>query len=80
MLLVHVAEKYGRRSETKGGLMISSSVSYFPMFSATLNISLCYCVCQELVLYPNNNGCVEDLMQEARKHVQLEDTGSGKLR
>ncbi|CAN8002794.1 unnamed protein product [Ixodes hexagonus] len=37
---------------------------------------------KELVLYPNKNGCVSDLLDEARKQVELSDdgTGSGKLR
>ena len=35
---------------------------------------------QELVLYPNSNGCMEDLLKEARKHITLDPAGSGKLR
>ncbi|XP_029834875.3 ubiquitin carboxyl-terminal hydrolase 7 isoform X1 [Ixodes scapularis] len=37
---------------------------------------------KELVLYPNKNGCVSDLLDEARKQVELSDdgTGSGRLR
>ncbi|XP_013784489.1 ubiquitin carboxyl-terminal hydrolase 7-like [Limulus polyphemus] len=34
----------------------------------------------ELVLYPNKNGCVADLLDEAKKMVDLSDDGSGKLR
>ena len=32
------------------------------------------------MLYPNKNGCVRDLLEEARKQVALPDNGSGKLR
>ncbi|KAL3236907.1 hypothetical protein MRX96_022160 [Rhipicephalus microplus] len=35
---------------------------------------------EELVLYPNKNGCVSDLLEEARKQVELSEDGSGKLR
>ncbi|KAK2192630.1 hypothetical protein NP493_27g01010 [Ridgeia piscesae] len=35
---------------------------------------------EELVLYPNSNGCMEDLLKEARKHITLDPAGSGKLR
>ncbi|KAH7944113.1 hypothetical protein HPB52_015798 [Rhipicephalus sanguineus] len=35
---------------------------------------------KELVLYPNKNGCVSDLLEEARKQVELSEDGSGKLR
>ncbi|ESO09431.1 hypothetical protein HELRODRAFT_97558 [Helobdella robusta] len=35
---------------------------------------------KELVLYPNKNGCVKDLLDEARKHIHLHEHGSGKLR
>lgn len=35
---------------------------------------------KELVLYPNKNGCVSDLLEEARKQVDLSEDGSGKLR
>lgn len=35
---------------------------------------------QELVLYPNKNGTVADLLHEARKQVTLSENGSGKLR
>lgn len=34
----------------------------------------------ELVLYPNKNGTVVDLLHEARKQVTLSENGSGKLR
>ncbi|MCL4123129.1 UNVERIFIED_CONTAM: hypothetical protein GTU68_036606 [Idotea baltica] len=34
----------------------------------------------ELVLYPNKNGTVADLLQEARKQVTLSENGSSKLR
>ena len=37
--------------------------------------------CQrELVLYPNKNGKVQDLLEEAKKQVELSENGSGKLR
>jgi len=32
------------------------------------------------VLYPNKNGTVKDLLDEAQKQVQLSENGSGKLR
>lgn len=36
---------------------------------------------KELVLYPNKNGCVRDLLEEARKQVTTSaDIGSGRLR
>ncbi|XP_076047681.1 ubiquitin-specific protease 7 isoform X2 [Oratosquilla oratoria] len=35
---------------------------------------------QELVLYPNKNGTVADLLHEAKKQVTLSENGSGKLR
>jgi len=36
---------------------------------------------KELVLYPNKNGCVRDLLEEARKQVTVSsDVGSGRLR
>ena len=35
---------------------------------------------KELVLYPDKNGCVADLLSEARKQVNLTENGSGKLR
>ncbi|KAL3876817.1 hypothetical protein ACJMK2_034611, partial [Sinanodonta woodiana] len=35
---------------------------------------------KELVLYPNKNGRVADLLEEAKKQVTLSDAGSGKLR
>jgi ubiquitin carboxyl-terminal hydrolase 7 len=35
---------------------------------------------KELILYPNKNGTVADLLEEARKQVELSDNGSGKLR
>ncbi|XP_071522080.1 ubiquitin carboxyl-terminal hydrolase 7 isoform X1 [Panulirus ornatus] len=34
----------------------------------------------ELVLYPNKNGTVADLLHEARKQVTVSENGSGKLR
>ncbi|KAL7638741.1 UNVERIFIED_CONTAM: hypothetical protein RMT77_010274 [Armadillidium vulgare] len=34
----------------------------------------------ELILYPNKNGTVADLLAEARKQVTLSENGSGKLR
>lgn len=35
---------------------------------------------KELVLYPDKNGTVQDLLDEARKLVELSEDGSGKLR
>ncbi|KAK0051801.1 ubiquitin carboxyl-terminal hydrolase 7 [Biomphalaria pfeifferi] len=35
---------------------------------------------RELVLYPNKNGKVQDLLEEAKKQVELSESGSGKLR
>ncbi|XP_046987971.1 ubiquitin carboxyl-terminal hydrolase 7 [Schistocerca americana] len=35
---------------------------------------------KELILYPNKNGTVSDLLEEARKQVELSENGSGKLR
>lgn len=35
---------------------------------------------KELVLYPNKNGYVSDLLEEARKQVEISENGSGKLR
>jgi len=35
---------------------------------------------QELVLYPNKNGTVADLLHEARKQVTMSENGSAKLR
>lgn len=35
---------------------------------------------KELILYPNKNGSVVDLLEEARKQVDLSDSGSGRLR
>lgn len=35
---------------------------------------------KELILYPNKNGTVADLLEEARKQVELSENGSGKLR
>lgn len=35
---------------------------------------------KELVLYPNKSGKVQDLLDEAKKQVDLTDNGSGKLR
>uniref|UniRef100_T1J1R9 Ubiquitin carboxyl-terminal hydrolase 7 n=1 Tax=Strigamia maritima TaxID=126957 RepID=T1J1R9_STRMM len=35
---------------------------------------------KELVLYPNKNGCVADLLEEGKKQVELAENGSGKLR
>ena len=32
------------------------------------------------MLYPNKNGCVADLLEEARKQLDLDQNGSGKLR
>ena len=35
---------------------------------------------KELVLYPNKNGCVADLLEEGKKQVDLIESGSAKLR
>lgn len=35
---------------------------------------------KELILYPNKNGTVQDLLDEARKLVELSEDGSGRLR
>lgn len=35
---------------------------------------------KELILYPNKNGTVADLLEEAKKQVELSENGSGKLR
>nr|CAD7593068.1 unnamed protein product [Timema genevievae] len=35
---------------------------------------------KELILYPNKNGTVADLLEEARKQVELSENGTGKLR
>lgn len=35
---------------------------------------------KELILYPNKNGKVENILEEAIKHVELSPEGSGKLR
>lgn len=35
---------------------------------------------KELVLYPNKNGRVSDLLEEGKKHIDLSENGSGKLR
>lgn len=35
---------------------------------------------KELILYPNKNGTVQDLLDEAKKLVELSEDGSGKLR
>ncbi|XP_035215475.1 ubiquitin carboxyl-terminal hydrolase 7-like [Stegodyphus dumicola] len=35
---------------------------------------------KELVLYPSKNGFVADLLEEAKKQVELSDNGSGRLR
>lgn len=35
---------------------------------------------KEIVLYPNKNGKVGDLLEEAKKTVDLSPDGSGKLR
>ncbi|KAG9509762.1 Ubiquitin carboxyl-terminal hydrolase 7, partial [Fragariocoptes setiger] len=35
---------------------------------------------KELVLYPNKNGTVQDLLTEAKKQVELSEDGSGRLR
>lgn len=35
---------------------------------------------KELILYPNKNGTVADLLEEAKKQVELSEGGTGKLR
>ncbi|XP_063230650.1 ubiquitin carboxyl-terminal hydrolase 7 isoform X2 [Bacillus rossius redtenbacheri] len=35
---------------------------------------------KELILYPNKNGTVADLLEEARKQVEMSENSSGKLR
>lgn len=35
---------------------------------------------KDLILYPNKRGCVSDLLEEAKKQVELSPDGSGKLR
>lgn len=35
---------------------------------------------KEIILYPNKNGTVQTLLEEAKKHVELSEDGSGKLR
>lgn len=35
---------------------------------------------KELILFPDKNGSVEDLLNEAKKHIELAADGSGKLR
>lgn len=35
---------------------------------------------KEIILYPNKNGTVANLLDEARKQVECSETGSGKLR
>lgn len=40
----------------------------------------CFPPQRELVLYPNKNGKVQDLLDEARKQVELFENGTGKLR
>ena len=35
---------------------------------------------KELTLYPNKNGCVSQLLEEAQLHVTMEPNGSGQLR
>lgn len=35
---------------------------------------------KELILYPNKNGTVAELLEEAKKTVELSPDGSGKLR
>lgn len=35
---------------------------------------------KELILYPNKGGTVGDLLEEAKKQVELSEGGSGKLR
>ena len=39
-----------------------------------------FCLQRELVLYPDKNGRVSDLLEEARKQVELVDKEAGKLR
>lgn len=49
-----------------------------------MNDVMAHCCCveqKELVLYPNKNGCVRDLLEEARKQVTTSpEVGSGRLR
>lgn len=35
---------------------------------------------KEMILYPNKNGTVANLLEEAKKQVELSENGSGKLR
>lgn len=35
---------------------------------------------KELMLYPNKRGLVSDLLEEAKKQIELSPDGSGKLR
>lgn len=35
---------------------------------------------KELILYPNKNGTVADLLEEAKKQIEFSDDSSGKLR
>jgi ubiquitin carboxyl-terminal hydrolase 7 len=35
---------------------------------------------KELVLYPSKNGKVTELLEEAKKQVEMEPEGSGRLR
>ena len=45
------------------------------------NLTVSFVEQKELVLYPNKNGCVRDLLEEARKQVTTSpDEGSGRLR
>lgn len=50
-------------------------VNYLWLLSST---SLC--LQRELVLYPDKNGRVSDLLEEARKQVELVDKENGKFR
>lgn len=35
---------------------------------------------KELILYPNKGGSVADLLEEAKKQIELSEGGTGKLR
>lgn len=35
---------------------------------------------KELILYPNKNGTVADLLEEAKKQIEFSEDSSGKLR
>lgn len=35
---------------------------------------------KELILYPNKGGTVADLLEEAKKQIEMSDDGTGKLR